>query len=384
MDCQKSLFSLKEGHHYLNCAYKAPLLKAAELAGKQAMIREQNPFEISSQDFFNQVVTLKEEFSILVNTRADAVATIPSASYGFASVLNNIKPKSGGHAITMNEEFPSGYYALERWCMENGNTLKVIGPEAMQKQKGKSWNDNILHAIDKNTSVVLISSIHWVHGYKFDLEAIGEKCAAVGAVFVVDGTQSVGILPMDIQKFRIDALVCAGYKWLLGPYSLGVAHIGEKLATGKPLEESWINRSNAKDFSRLTDYVDTYTPQSGRYNVGQSANFILTPMLLAALKQINAWQPENMQQYCMQLAQPLYAYLEANDIPFENGDFTAKHLFAIKLHREADTQRCKANLSANNIYTSPRGEYIRISLNVFNDANDIQKLINTIEQSLQR
>src|SRR5690606_1217775 len=130
------------------------------------------------------------------------------------SALLNVKPKKKGNAITIKDEFPSGYFSLQRWCEKNDNELKVIEPNPGLQLAGENWNRKIIEAIDIRTTVVLISSVHWMNGLRFDLKAIGEKCSSVGARFIVDGTQSVGALPMDVEEFKIDALICATYKWL--------------------------------------------------------------------------------------------------------------------------------------------------------------------------
>ena len=46
ISCQKHLFNLKPNNHYLNCAYKAPLLKTAEEAAIRALIKERNPADL--------------------------------------------------------------------------------------------------------------------------------------------------------------------------------------------------------------------------------------------------------------------------------------------------------------------------------------------------
>ena len=60
--------------------------------------------------------------------------------------------------------------------------------------------------------------VHWADGTIFDLEKIRKKTKEVGALLIVDGTQSVGAMPFDVNKIKPDALVCAAYKWLMGPY----------------------------------------------------------------------------------------------------------------------------------------------------------------------
>lgn len=74
-------------------------------------------------------------------------------------------------------------------------------------------------AIDEHTALVTLGHVHWADGTLFDLKAIRRKTAEAGTWLVVDGTQSVGALPFDVQEIQPDALICAGYKWLMGPYS---------------------------------------------------------------------------------------------------------------------------------------------------------------------
>ncbi len=381
MNCQKNLFSLRPDIHYLNCAFKAPLLKSAEEVAIKALIRERNPADIFEKDFFEGSQKVKESFGELVNCNSLNVAIIPSASYGFSTLLKNTKTQPGKKALTIKDEFPSIYLSLKRWCQINKNELIVIAPDNHLERIGENWTEKILNNIDKETSIVMISSIHWMNGLKFDLKRIGEKCQQVGTTFVVDGTQSVGALDIDIQSCKIDALVCASYKCLLGPYSLSVAYISDKFENGIPLEESWLNRIHSVNMKNLTNYETTYQSHAGKYNVGETSNFILMPMLHEALKQINLWKPQSIQNYCKNLGQPLINYLQDSGVVFENKNYFSYHLFPLKLPNSINLDLLKHNLEKNNIYISLRGDYLRISLHLFNDSKDIEKLIAIIDDT---
>ena len=380
MQNQKHLFSLNPDIHYLNCAYKAPLLKAAEEACIRALIKERNPADIGVNDFFDNLETVKTNFGSIVNCNPQNVAVMPSSSYGFASVLNNIDGKQNGNAVTIKDEFPSGYFALEKWCKQHYNKLEVIQPEGTG-QLGENWNNRILDAIDNKTSVVLLSSVHWMSGLKFNLKAIGEKCKQVGAKLIVDGTQSVGALPIDVNSLGIDALICAAYKWLFGPYSTALAYISDEFQYGSPIEESWMNRGNAHVFSELTNYDSSYQPRAARYNVGQTSNFILMPILKTGLKQIIEWRPENIQAYCKQLIKPLLTYLDEIGGMVEAERYFSNHLFALKLPKSVDLALLKAIFEERQIIISLRGENLRIAINVFNTEEDIQQLVSAIESA---
>lgn len=379
---QKHLFHLAPDVHYLNNAYRGPQLKSSEEAGIAAIIQQRNPFQLKPTDFFEGVDSVRQLFGKLVNCESSDVAIIPSTSYGFSSVLKNIKPKIGGKAIVVQDEFPSGYFSIARWAKENQTYVETISPNPTAASKGESWNLALLEAIDAKTSVVLISSIHWMSGLKFDLEAIGEKCQQMGAVFIVDGTQSVGAMPIDVKACQIDALICATYKWLLGPYSLSIAFIGEKFHQGIPLEESWMNRVNARDFGRLSEYASDYSPGAARYNVGEAANFVLMPMLQASLKQILDWTPTAIQEYASSLNRPFLDFISRIGGKTEPAPFLAQHLFAPLLPKSINSADLKKELEANQIYVSTRGEYLRVSINVFNVAEDVSALMHVIEQQL--
>ena len=374
--CQKHLFNLDTSEYYLNCAYKSPLLKNGELLAIQALKKERNPSYLKPFDYFNISEEIRTEFSKIINSNKDEVAIIPSSSYGFANVFNNLKI-NGNKAITVENEFPSGYFSIKKWCSEKNIQLETIKRNNLSAQ---DWNKKIINSIDSDTSVVIISSVHWMNGTKFDLKKIGEKCKNNNTFFIVDGTQSVGALSIDVKDFKIDALICAGYKWLFGPYSMALGYYSSKFNDGIPIEESWMNRTNAQDFSNLTEYDSKYKPMAGRYNVGETTNFILSPIMLNGLKQINSWGINNIESYCKKLSKIVISELSPLGIAFENENYFTYHLFSLGLPKHLNLLTFKKILEKKKIRVSIRGANLRVSINVFNDERDIDKLVETVKE----
>jgi selenocysteine lyase/cysteine desulfurase len=185
-----------------------------------------------------------------------------------------------------------------------------------------------------------------------------------------------------VEKFKIDALICAGYKWLLGPYSLGLAYYSDKFNSGKPIEESWMNRKEASDFSKLTTYPEAYGDGAQRYNVGEFSNFVGLPMLKTALTQILEWQPDNIQAYCENLISPIYAFLEENKIPSDEASSISSHLMGIYLPASVDITHFMQSLKAQQIYASARGRSIRVSPHVYNTENDIEAFLGVFKNHI--
>lgn len=377
LDCKKNLFSLEEGHHYLNCAYTAPFAKSVAEAGMVEFQKKNNPFQISKSDFFDPLDALRGKFAKLINCEeANRIAVIPSASYGIAQVCKNISLKPRQNVVLVENQFPSNYYSWKTLTDRYMAGLRIVGPEWFDEARGRDWNKRLLDSIDQYTAVVAIGNIHWADGTLFDLKAIREKTDEVDAMLIIDGTQSVGALPFDVREIQPDALICAAYKWLLGPYGFGLAYYGPYFDMGEPIEENWMNRKDSDKFENLA-FEEEYRPGAQRYNVGQQSNFIYVNMMNAALDLLLDWTPEGIQTYCRQLVGPAVAELSAMGCQIEPEAWRANHLFGVRLPDNIDPDNLGKHLKANNVHVSMRSGSVRISPHVYNDAADMEQLLNS-------
>jgi selenocysteine lyase/cysteine desulfurase len=379
LTCKYGKFSLPKNVTYLNCAYMSPLLKTVEKAGLHGVRLKRNPIDIEPEDFFTTTRLLRTEFATLINAvDADRIAIIPSASYGLAAVSKNLKLKKGQHVLVAGEQFPSNYYPWEAVCADNGGEVKIVSPEKSSRERGRDWNHRILESINSQTRAVALAHVHWADGTLFDLQAIRRRTQEVGALLIIDGTQSVGALPFNVQEIKPDALVCAAYKWLLGPYSIGFAYYGEYFNDGKPVEENWINRLDSENFSGLVNYEAQYQPGALRYSVGEHSNFILVPMALKALQQLNRWGVKNIQEYCHSITEPGIAKLREKGFVIEDLPFRSSHLFGIRHSKSIDPLKIRDKLNKHKVYVSIRGTAVRISPHVYNDVTDVERLVKIL------
>jgi selenocysteine lyase/cysteine desulfurase len=354
------------------------MLKNVEKRGIEGIQSKRNPADVTSEDFFKNTERVRKEFSKLVNAQSDRIVLVSSVSYGMANVVNNIKLSSSNNIIVAAEQFPSNYYPWHRVHQDTGANLKVIAPPNELTNRGKIWNERLLEAIDQNTRLVALGNVHWADGTLFNLKEIRKRTKEVGALLVIDGTQSVGALPFDVNEIKPDALICAGYKWLMGPYSLGLAYYGEYFDHGKPVEENWINRLDSENFAGLVNYENNYQRGSLRYEVGEHSNFILLPMLLEAVKQINEWKPRAIQQYCENITAKPISLLREAGYWVEHENFRGQHLFGVRLPAGASADKIKKALQKNKISVSFRGNAIRVSPHLYNSEAELMKLVRVL------
>ena len=362
----------------------SPLAKPVLEAGQAGLKMKVRPFEIGIDDFFQPVENVKKLFAQLINAPSHhQIALIPSVSYGIANATQNIQLTSEQNIVMLHEQFPSNFYSWKRLSERTGATIKAINAPYTDGSRTEAWNTKILEAIDEKTGVVAMSHTHWADGTLFDLAAIGQKCKAVGAYFIIDGTQSIGALPFDVEEFQVDVLICAAYKWLMGPYSSGLAYFSERFNGGTPIEESWLYRKDSHLFSNLVNYQSEYREGANRYCVGESANFILIPMLEAALKMLLSWKIEHIQTYCRDTFAAAVNALAAMGCAIEKPENRAHHLFGVRTQGLFDANALQAALKQRNVLVSMRGDAIRISPNVYNEAHEMDVLVECFQKALK-
>lgn len=375
MENYRSLFSIAEDVHYLNCAYMSPMPNAVSVAGMKGLLRKAEPYKISQADFFTDVEKVRHVFANLIgSSEPQRVAIIPSVSYGIATVARNLPCEAGDEIIVAHEQFPSNIYAWQVLAKERQLTIKTIAPPATLHNRGALWNEAILKAITDKTALVALPHFHWADGTRFELAAIADKVHRYGGALVIDGTQSIGAYPFDLREIRADAVIAASYKWMMGPYGIGAAWFGPVFDNGRPLEESWMGRLNSEDFNRLVDYQPAYQPGAVRYDVGEKSNFILIPMLLEALRLIQEWGTTQIQSHCRQLTAPLIGFLAEAGCYTEDQHWRSEHLLGVRFPQTVAMERIREELGRRNVLVSYRGDAMRISPHLYNTPADIEAL----------
>jgi len=379
MLCQKHLFNLDPEITNLNCACMSPLMKSVKEAGISGLLKKQNPHRIKSGAFFTESDRLREEYAKLINVSdPNRIVTIPSVSYGMANVAHNLHLSENDEVQVAGEQFPSNVYPWRTAAQQSRAKIVTVSPPRTNQDRGKIWNEKMLQAINPNTKLVACDHIHWADGTLFDLTSIRRKTRKVGALLVIDATQSIGAVPFDVTAFEPDAVIAAGYKSLMGPYSIGLAYYGEAFDTGTPIEENWITRFASEDFANLVNYNDRYQAGALRYEVGEHSNFILVPMMLEAIRTLNSWGAENVKTYCDKLVAEPATKLRKAGFFIEDEEYRASNLFGIRLGKHHEMEVIKQKLTEANIFVSYRGDAIRVSPNVYNDSEDLERLVRAL------
>ena len=375
-DDVRSAFDLPRGEAYLNAAQIGPMPRAAVQAGEAAFQEKARPWtRTTGEKFFDRPEALRAEAARLFETSAENLALVPSASYGLAVAARNLTPAPGAEMLVLEDQFPSNVYAWRALAQRTGAQVRAV-----PRRQTETWTEALLAAITERTALVACGALHWIDGGRIDLEAVSKAAKARGAALVLDLTQSLGVMPFDVGAADPDFAVTAAYKWLLGPYAIGFLYAAPRRQDGVPLEENWINREGAEDFTRLTDYRDGYAPGARRFDMGERSNHQLVPAATASLAFLNAFGASRAASQC---AEATAALAEAA-APFGLRDDTpdrAGHYLSLGLPGEAPSDLA-ARLRALGVHVSQRGPRLRVAPHVYTDETDIARFADALRTVL--
>ncbi len=371
IEATRDLFDIPKGITYLNCANMAPQLRSITQAGIAAVQAKTSPWQLT--DWFAGAEELRLLAAQVLGTKSDAVALVPSVSYGIAIAAANLPLASRQKIVLLDQEFPSNVYAWRELARKKGGSVVHV-----ERSNGMNWTDALEETIDRDTAIVAVPQCHWTDGSKVDLERVSERAHTVGAGLVIDASQSLGAQPLDLTRVQPDFLVAVGYKWLLGPYGLGYLYVAPKWRTsGTPLEQSWLTREGSEDFSRLVDYTDEYRAGARRFDMGEFPQFVLVPMAIAALQQILAWGVPHIAEALRPITEKIAQLGIENGysvLPSEQG---CSHMIGIR-HPDGIAPGLARILREEKVVVSIRGDSIRIAPHLYNNMNDVEHLFEVL------
>ena len=372
---QRDAFDLPDGVAYLNCAFMAPQLRRVSEVGIAAVQRKQRPWRIGPADFFDHLERLRGLFAQLIQGDAEGVAVVPAASYAVSTAAANVSASGESRIVVLADQYPSNVYPWHDLARRSGASVVAV-----ERPDDGDWTRAVVESIDERTVAVAVPNCHFMTGALIDVATIGEAARTVGATFVIDATQSLGVLPLDVNEVGADMVVAAGYKWLLGPYSVGYAWTAPHCRDWRPLEHHWAGREGSEDFAHLTSYTDTFRPGARRFDGGEASNFVLAPMALAALETVAEWSVERVAATVEPLTAAVVNGAAAIGLPV-HAEPHARHIVGLRLPVGSPAAVVQG-LAEAQVHVSLRGESLRISPYVFNTADDVERLLAALRRAL--
>ena len=370
-------FASFDGKIWLNVASEGPIPNVAAHALETAMEWKCKPFLLTNPKFLNIPLQLKQSLAQLIHVNAEDIILGNSASYGLHLLANGLPLMAGDEVITMQNDFPVN---ILPWL---GLSKKGV---IVHQIAAKDWTvsvDEVADAITAKTKVVCLSLIHSFSGHKIDTVRIGEICRQKKIIFILNYSQALGAFPVDVSSIWIDAIVCAGYKWLLGGYGTGFCWMTPELRRSleynqaywySVLEPAAINSPNALELPNVNS--------ARKFDVFATSNFFNFVPWLASIDYLNGVGLENIARHNRALVDqfvdgldPLKYFLIS---PKEKGKRTNIVVFSHK--DKARNESIFESLKNQGVFLALWKGNLRVSPHLYNSSQDIVSLLKLLHE----
>ncbi|MGA3166743.1 MAG: aminotransferase class V-fold PLP-dependent enzyme [Terriglobia bacterium] len=360
---------------YLDCAYQGPFPLATRERLYEAIELKVHPDRLDAPEYFRLPERVRARIARLVGAGPSEIALTTSATQGIGIVAAGLGLGPGDEVVVASSNFPSNLFT---WLhlRRKGVVVKVLA-----SVHGEVGLEPVAAALSARTRVLALDWVNYTSGYRIDLATMGELVHARGGIFVVDGTQGVGAQELDLNALPVDVLVCAAYKWLLGPYGTGFAYVRRELLGKLDLPViNWYSVEGAEDFDSLPSEQFRLIHDARVFDSGETGNFINLHGLDASLEFLEGVTPRAAYEHCRRLLERLADGLRAQGCALSaasrvNHESTILGFQACPPEATTELHR---KLRAHHIAVSLRQGVIRVSPYLYNDETDIDRLLEVV------
>ena len=378
---QRDLFDIPRDVCYLNSASFSPLPLKTLQAGRDAVGRKGRPWTLDAGFAGRQHDRARIAAARLINADAADIALIPSISYGVATAAKLVTIARGTRVLVLENDHSSPVREWQARADAQGFAVETI-----RQPDDADWTSAVLACIERPgappVSLASISSVHWSDGGLIDIEQVAVALRRQGALFLIDATQSVGVLPLDVRQLDPDFVIFPTYKWLLGPYGRAFLYIAKRHQDGIPLEQTSGGRRNVRAENAVY-FADTgYVGDASRFDMGELDHFVSLEMASIGMEMIAEWGAAAIAQRLAMLTERIAEGVRGLGVGVPLPHLRAPHILSLGF-KDGTAKALADGLATEGIYVAARLGRMRVSPHVFNDEADADRFVTALARRLR-
>ncbi len=265
------------------------------------------------------MAALKVQLAALIGAAPGDLALTPNTTWGVTAIATCLPWRRGDRVVVFSGEFPTNVTPWQRAAELHGLEVVMLDVDDFALDPALGL-DRLTAELERGVRLVATSSTQFNTGLTMPVGAMAAACHAHGAELFVDGIQSVGLIPLDVDALKIDYMTCGSHKWLMGPEGTGFLYVRPGRAEHlRPHLAGWLSHEEPTRFlfegaghlrydrpiRKTADFLEGGAP-----NVAGLAALSASVALLAQLGQPALFDHAN-------------AYLDALEAPLIDRGFTS-------------------------------------------------------------
>jgi cysteine desulfurase/selenocysteine lyase len=363
---------------YLNLAGQSPMPKVSLRAIQSAIADKKYPHHRTDSVFYEMPNRIRANTAQLIGAKSEEIALTTGASAGVIAVAYALDWKRGDEVIVAAKEFPLQYTIWKPMEERVGLQVKIVS------QRDRFLDaDDLIGALTPKTRLVSVSHVRFDDGSLLDAKRLAAACHAQGALLLLDVSQSCGAVPMNVRELGADFIVCAGYKWLFGPFGTGFFWIKhELLSSVLPAPFYWMAVAGSDNFAKL-DFANSQPEDSAkRWDAPEWASYFNFNLagFDASLEFVLHMGAETVERHNRELIELMFARLPKDRcVPASPLDAAKRGPYGCFAARTPEkTVALYHKLRTENVIVSLREGNIRVSPHLYNTERDIDRLIAVV------
>ena len=319
--------------------------------------------------WYASIERARAKAAAFIGARASEVAFLPSTSWGLSAVAQAYPWQEGDNVVGNDMEFPANVYP---WMVLGRRGVEF---RAAKSREGRVTVDDIAARVDARTRIVAVSWVAFHNGWVYPIEEIGAFCREKGILFVVDGIQGVGALPLDLSRAPVDVFVADAHKWLLGAEACALFYVSENARERvPPVNVGWWN---VKTEGTFLDYELDFHLGGRRYEAGSLPTAQIEG-LAAAIDLLDEMAIETIRERILETVGALAEGLSsrgwtiASPQPLESGILAA-------VPPDGNANRAAKTLEERGVIVAPREGAVRFSPHAYNDLAEVGRILEAIQ-----
>ena len=364
-----------DGRVWLNAAHQGPLPRDAVEAAQHALQRKVQPNLIGDEDFHRTPARLRSALAHLVNARETDIVLGNSASYGLHLIANGLGWRPADEVLVPADDFPA---SILPWTVLEAKGVKV---RRLPAEGGMLTAEALSSQLDDRTRVVCISWVNSFSGRINDLSTLGSLCRDRGVLLVVNATQGLGSLTLDVDALPIDAVTSCGFKWLCGPYGTGFCWLHPDLQAALESHQAYWLTLAGERWSDLNQHDDASNDDLGaaRFDVFGTANFLNFEPWTASLEHFLSVGIDAISAHNARLIELLVDGIDADKWRLVSGlDPSERSTMVVLEPRRGSADDATSRLARARIDVAERRGRIRISPHLYNSVDDIDRTLTAL------